>query len=95
MAVTRSSTAMVMASSRKEHNISYTRERVASQIYALNNYAFLAVNGNTYGIYSAYIIYQKNGAVTRIYEVLETLKLNMLLDSYVDFSEGQLNANGL
>ena len=40
-------------------------------------------------------IYQKNGVVTRIYVVLEILKLNKYLDSYGDFSEGQLNANGL
>ena len=40
-------------------------------------------------------IYQKNGAVTRIYMVLENLKLNKYLDSDGDFSEGQLNANGL
>ena len=31
----------------------------------------------------------------RIYVVLEVLKLNELLDSYGDFSEGQLNVNGL
>ena len=37
-----------MASSHKEHNIYYTRARVASQIYALNNYPFLAVY-YTYG----------------------------------------------
>ena len=37
---------------------------------------------------------QKNGAVT-IYVVLEILKSNELLDSYGDFCEGQLNANGL
>ena len=47
MAVIRSSTAMVMASSRKEHNIYYTRAHIASQIYTLINYAFLAVNGMT------------------------------------------------
>ena len=38
---------------------------------------------------------QKNGAVTRMYVVLEFLKLNENLDSYGDCSEGHLNANGL
>ena len=41
------------------------------------------------------IILKKNGAVTPIYVVLELLKLNELLDSYGNFSEGQLNTNGL
>ena len=44
---------------------------------------------------TALYVYQTNGTVTRIYVVLEILKLNEKLDSYGDFSEGQLNANGL
>ena len=38
---------------------------------------------------------QKNGTLMMIYVVLEIVKLNELLDSYNDFSECQLNANGL
>ena len=34
-------------------------------------------------------------SVLWIYMVLEILKLNEQLDSFSDFSEGQLNANGL
>ena len=41
------------------------------------------------------VLIHNNDAVTRIYVVLEILKLNEHLDSYGDFSEGQLNANGL
>ena len=60
--------------------------------YTYGSTANFLFSGPTVLIYK---LYQKIGAVTRINVVLEIKKLNELLDSYSDFSECQLNANGL
>ena len=49
----------------------------------------------TFYLQRLYNIYQKDGALTSTYMVLEMLKLDEKLGSYGNFSKGQLKVNGL
>ena len=96
---------VVMASSRKEHNIYYIRElrakftrSIITHSSRLTECLFYTYGSTANFLFlgpTALIYISEEWRCNEVYVMLEILKLNEKFNSYSDFFEGQLNVNGL